>query len=498
LISESLPKLDGSLGAWKDGTEGVLRERRKARAVLEQHDKIRDLLDIPLLIDTCVRNGHFAEALSLAAHASAFSASSSAPLILSSIRAEVHHSITQMLTSLLSTLHEPNRKLPALWKAVSFLRRMDVFPVEEEVALAFLGGREGCLKASLDGYGRDVQALILAAKGEGTESVELGARARDDIARYLKRYIDVWREGVYDIIIQYTAIFLDRSKPSTPSKSHLPSPLSSASLPTPSPTTTSTLHTLLTTYASYALSKHLLPPLISLLPLIPAAHSSLLTQLTYCATAFARVGLEFRGLLSGVFCDAVLQGVGKEIRDAGAKWVAKVGDAVSRKGGGKAKTSVPPSQWLITPALASSPPIRPKHTLPSPLHLPPSILASYPPLATFTNALLGALNGLRLFAPVAVFPALLAVLDSVVGEGGEALLDYVRGSGRKWDVVEHGEDREEPGEEEMIGRAAGEVYVDVFLPFIRRALGEGVYGIEVGDMGGDLGKVVGEWKDLLT
>jgi hypothetical protein len=87
----------------------------------------------------------------------------------------------------------------------------------------------------------------------------------------------------------------------------------------------STLHM---TYAFHALSKQLSSPLIFL---ILAAYSTLLTQLTYCGVR-NRIGLEFHGLLSVMFCDAVLQGVRKESWDAGAKWLAKVGDVMT---GGK-------------------------------------------------------------------------------------------------------------------------------------------------------------------
>jgi hypothetical protein len=76
LIDESLPALENAAKEFKE-TSGleVLSERTKARVVLEQHDKLRDLLDVPVLIDTCVRNGIYAEALSLASHASSSLAS---------------------------------------------------------------------------------------------------------------------------------------------------------------------------------------------------------------------------------------------------------------------------------------------------------------------------------------------------------------------------------------------------------------------------------------
>ncbi|KAJ7610794.1 Dor1-like family-domain-containing protein [Roridomyces roridus] len=467
LLTTSLSALEDSAAGWKGRTENVLDDRRKARVVLEQHDKIRDLLEIPMLIDTCVRNGYFAEALSLAAHARSLSSSSKPPpLILASVLSEVQNSMTQMLLSLLATLHEPNRKLPALWKAVNFLRKMDMFgsssaegqQPEEQIALAFLGGREGCLKASLEGHSRDILRLV---GGTG-----LGERDKEDMAKFLKRYMDIWREGVYDIITQFSTIFLERPPSSTPKTPSTPSaPLSS-------------LYPLLTTYTSHALTTHLLPILSQTLPLLPISTlPSLLTQLTYCATAFSRVGMDFRGILGGLFSTAVATAVGGELKAAGAKWVSRVnnasGDAsplsptLSSSGSTQRKVKLTlPSQWIIVSSLVASPPTQAAGSSATPAHVPPQILASYPPIAEYTNTLLGILNSLRLLAPVEILTELMVVLDDVLDQGGDALLAYAQ---RVCD-----EPREQ---DEKVVVAAGQAFFGVFVPFMRRALVEGVYGV---------------------
>ncbi|KAJ6609362.1 Dor1-like family-domain-containing protein [Mycena sp. CBHHK59/15] len=469
LLTASLPALEDCAAGWRERTEKVLVDRRKARVVLEQHDKIRDLLEIPMLIDTCVRNGYFAEALSLASRArSLFVGSSTPPLILTSILSEVQNCITQMLLSLLATLHEPNRKLPALWKAVNFLRKMDMFgssseegeQSEEQIALVFLGGREGCLKASLESTSRDILRLI--------GSSGLGEREKEDMTKFLKKYIDVWREGVYDIITQFSAIFLERPPSNTPI----------------TPSTTSqpilTLHPLLTTYTTHALTTHLLPLLSQTLPLLPISTlPSLLTQLTYCATAFARVGMDFRGVLGGLFCTAVAGAVSGEIKAASAKWVDRVknalGDALPLSPTLSSNSNIqrkvkmtPPSQWIIVSSLVTSPPAPSTSSPPGPAHVPPQILASYPPIAEYTNTLLGILNGLRLLAPVEILSELVIVLDGALNEGGDALLAYVRR------VCDNGKEQDD-----KVVLAAGEVYFGVFVPFMRRALVEGVYGVPI-------------------
>jgi len=551
-LNSSLPALEACAVGWKDRTERVLKERSKARLVLDQHEKIRDLLDIPILIDTCVRNGYFGEALSLVSHAKglASDASSRTPsLLLSSVLSEIHHSIIQMLLSLLATLHEPNRKLPVLYKAVTFLRKMDVFgpaspfvsaphlkpsppsqvvdPIgenisnEEQIALAFLGGREHCLRSVLEPGGKDVLRM--------TKHGDLDEREQEDLARYLKKYIDLWREAVYDIITQYTTIFLEKSSPASQALLALGKEINSESRSTPSPQQHRDiewghLHTLITAYASRALSSHLLPVLSpSLLFLSLALLPSLLTQLTYCSTAFARVGLEFRGILSTLISNAVEEVVGRSMRAAREKFVAQFQipskeSATRLNGSVRSKNWEEPSKWLLSLTSSSAPPPLPitpaiplsaSPFLPQgPPHIPPQVLASYPPVAEYTNALLSILNGLRLLAPTSIIFSLARSLDDdVLFRSGEAVLAYIKAycvenrdspNGVGTNVVKHLDESEKEYQRRVIV-AFGEVFFKVFVPFMRRALVEGVYGAKLDaefQCGELLPGVVMDWEDF--
>ncbi|KDQ31415.1 hypothetical protein PLEOSDRAFT_24213 [Pleurotus ostreatus PC15] len=456
LVSDSLPALEQCASDWKNRTESVLKERKRARVVLEQHEKLRDLLNIPLLIDTCVRNGYFGEALSLAAHARSLATlfdndAQSPPVLLSSILAEVDQSITQMLVSLLATLHEPHRKLPALFKAVNFLRRMNVF-----------GGAANSTSPTIP--------IHSPVATKGTRQLE--ERELEDIARYLKKYIDTWREAVYDIVTQYSTIFLERS------------PLPSNPPPTKQQLRElhSSLHSLLSTYATHSLTKHLVATLSSALPLLaPPALPSLLTQLTYCASAFGRVGLDFRGLLADIMGKSVVAAVRRDIQAAGNVWAQELSGSKSG-----VKVNRVPSKWLISPSHVASPPL-PSGTS-TPAHIPPPLLASYPPLAVFTNALLTTLNGLRLLAPLHVKDALKHVMDEEMVNGGQALLRFAEAVGADEKLEEA---------EINIVRSCGEVYFGVFAPFVKRALVEGVYSSKAGESNeghsGELAEVRRNW-----
>ncbi|KAG6876816.1 hypothetical protein C0992_011654 [Termitomyces sp. T32_za158] len=518
LISTSLPALQDATAAWNTRTTDVLRERSKARLVLDHHDKIKDLLDIPIFIESCVRNGHFQEALALSNHVSAMAARPSAPSIIASVHAEVEAAIAQMLVVLLGTLNEPGRKLPALWKAVNFLRKMEAFApgkdksgipdltdevsAEELLALAFLSGRLSCLTSALNPIARDIHRLTDSISTSSSTNElypwgmpKLSDRDKEDITRSLKKYIDVWREGAYDILTQYSSIFLEQQQHPRPT-SPTPAPRSPTHQRRPSvqlspqlqPSTRAPVPSLLPLLSPQLLS-YLLPLLNSTLPLLPLPLlSSILTQLTYCATAFTRVGLDFRGLVGTLGNSAVAGSVRRSLQDIDFLLPFHNSDRKS----GKAPLPLErrrPSEWLIAPSVVDAPPA-PAQTQ-TPPHIPPQMLASYPPLAKYTNGLLGVLNALRLLAPIGIMYELVGVLDGTLGRAGEELLEYLKGF--------VGKDKDE--NEDKVSRAVGEAYFKVLVPFMKRALVEGVYGVDISkleEVGGEghekLREVLERWE----
>jgi hypothetical protein len=212
---------------------------------------LQDFLELPILAAVCVRGGHFQEALDLTTHAARLATRFPHVQVVRDVHAKANGAISTLLGQLLATLRAPG-KLPSLLRAVSFLRRIHVSP-EQELALAFLMGRLEALNVGLT-----------SAEGE-----KRGLDAPDAWVRYMKKYIDTWREGVHDLLTQYVAIFLERP----------PADLSPEDL--------HTLRSLLPACTAQLLSR-LLDALRSALPQFPDAPAlmALLSQLTYCATRF--------------------------------------------------------------------------------------------------------------------------------------------------------------------------------------------------------------------
>ncbi|KAH9971002.1 Dor1-like family-domain-containing protein [Lactifluus volemus] len=411
-LLDDIPVLESAARSFSSDIASIQSSRRRAALVLEHSSKLHDILELPVLADACVRGGHFQEALDLASHAARLAAQFPHVQVLQDVRAEADSSIRALLGQLLATLRAPG-KLPTLFRAVSFLRRMRVLP-ERELALAFLTGRLEALNAALT----------------SSESEKRGQDAPDAWARYMKKYIDTWREGVHDLVTQYTSIFLERP----------PADLTSEHL--------HTLRSLLPACTTQLLSRLLdtLRIVLSRLPDAPAL-TALLTQLTYCATSFARLGFDFRTLLPPLFENAVRARVSGEFSRAVDEFAR-----TPETGWGAVGT---PRRETTRSSNSSSTASSGLTTTTSVLHVPPQALVVYPPIAVLANALLAALNGLRLLAPAALLHDLAHALDASLARACRTLLEV-------------------PNPEQA--RGAAKVFARDLVPFVRKGLIEGVYG----------------------
>ena len=173
-----------------------------------------------------------------------------------------------------------------------------------------------------------------------------------------------------------------------------------------------------------------------------------------------------------------------------------------------------PSRWVLTdPSNTNIGEDQPLASpLPSPnlsqnLRIPPTLLASYRPLAELTNSLLEALNNLRLLAPTSSLDPLLSAMDGTLLRASGEFLGYCKefaGEVRKGTVsgsTRRSEDGIGDGKKvDQVGvlRAAGRAFVGVLVPFVRRGLAEGVYGVEGGvDLSGELKEQLSLWDEWL-
>ncbi|EJD52412.1 Dor1-domain-containing protein [Auricularia subglabra TFB-10046 SS5] len=397
----SLQPLNDQCSAFAKATQPVLADRRAATLLLEHHDKLLDLLELPQLLTTCIVNSSYQDALDLIAHARQLAVRFPDVAVVQDVLAEVEHAARVMAAQLLGVLREP-AKLPVLFRAVNFLRRMAELD-EDELALAFLTSRLALFDAT-------VSALCDKEKATATELTG------EDDARFLHKYADVFRESAYDIVSQFTTIFLERAPAGSAQHAELHHLLSAF------------VHTLVQRIASLVRST-LVPANPARLPQA-ATVSSLLTHLSYTSASLARLGLDFRALLDAPAAQSVLLRIRIALEAAADDFVRALPQHLSSK---------PPEQAVSSGSRA--------------LHVPPPALASYPPLAALTNALAGVLNNLRLLAPPVLCDEVHALFARALVRCGIAL----RAAQGDW------------------ASAALQEYTRALVPFIERALLEGIF-----------------------
>lgn len=408
-LLSTIPSLNAATLRFSEETRPILEERRKATLLLEQREKLTDLLDIPALIDSCARNGLYQEAIELSDHVQLLSeqlrqsdGDSEKLRIVRSLEREVEGSVKLMLSGLINTLKD-RVKPPALYRAMGFLRRMTEWD-EEKLAILFLCCR-GVLIDTLHASNEEILANGVAPSGSGRISDQ-------DVAKYLKGYVDIFREGVYDTVTGYVTVFLD--------------PV--AASPQASPVESGRLRSLLSTFADLQITK-LIQTLSTHLPSLHDFNSlsSLLTQLNFCGSSFARIGLDFRPLLITPFEIAITGIVKDAITTANTELSSAFLDYEEARS--------LPSEWLIlqvansSPNSISLPEIPDSQTKTDPPFIAPQVLTFSPVLASLLNVHLTTFNSLRLLPILSLCHPIHNLLCESLAMGLRTILRYARSLG---------------------------------------------------------------------
>ncbi|KAJ7958380.1 Conserved oligomeric Golgi complex subunit 8 [Quillaja saponaria] len=315
LITE-IPKLTSGCSEFIESAELILEKRKMNQTLLANHSILLDLLEIPQLMDTCVRNGNYDEALDLEAFVSKISAMHPKLPVIQALVAEVRQTTQSLLSQLLQKLRS-NIQLPECLRIIGYLRRIGVFS-EYEMRLQFLRCREAWLTGILEDL-------------DQTSPYE-----------YLKGMINCHRMHLFDVVNQYRAIFADDTSGSEENYDG----------------------GLLFSWAMHQITSHL-KTLKVMLPKISegGSLSNILDQCMYCAMGLGWVGLDFRGLLPSLFEEAILNLFSKNMSTAvenfqlvldSHRWVTlpAVGFPARTVGEESQEDVTPPSNLMEHPPLA--------------------------------------------------------------------------------------------------------------------------------------------------
>lgn len=332
LIANTLPDLQAAVDAFVSASQPVLAERERIQNVADQYERghLSDLLEIPPLVQTCVRAGHHSEAIQLAEHLVHLLKQSQEPPTSTSSSHTLHGQRSTYLSLLIETLShlaimkadlissfsKAGLKLPAALKSVTILRRLSHF----ESSLPRLPDWQNLLisarsnpNALVPQLGMTENQLCLAFLKARIRSfysaVEaMGSPSSFSSEAYLRRYIDLWREEMADTLGMAFPLFIDEA-PSA-SQRHRDDDTSSE-MTNPaylvSSFATSGLQRLRDTISvQLVATSHRVQSASSAssgqtasLETLAETFANIHTQLSYASAALTRFGLDFGALLFG-------------------------------------------------------------------------------------------------------------------------------------------------------------------------------------------------------
>ncbi|KAH7130197.1 Dor1-like family-domain-containing protein [Dendryphion nanum] len=323
----------------KQADNPVLHRRRKAMLLANNIDRVSDVLDLPSLLSSAIAsssttttanapntssssysayssssqtsatvpspatNANYASALDLHAHIKRLSTLYPNSNLVSSLATQAEQEMKTMTTNLITSLQHPSIKLAGAMRTIGWLRR--VAPELDEswsADQARMGSGEGslgalflvcrlrCLESMLSALDplrelADQETELRSKSGSATTS--WGQQTE----RYLKRYIETFREQSFAIISMYKDIFPSALPPPPAADTAAPpvQPLTglqhNSLQPIPSALATFPLH----------LADLLFDTLRTYLPNVQdkSSRDSLLTQVLYCASSLGRRGADF-------------------------------------------------------------------------------------------------------------------------------------------------------------------------------------------------------------
>ena len=349
-LRNDIPKLDEQAVTFSEkysrSVENEVLDRRKRALLMARNvDRLSDILDLPTLLSSTISSStaqgtstgtNYASALDLHSHIKRLHLLYQDSELVSSIYGQTEEAMQELTSNLIASLRSPNLKLAAGMRTVGWLRRvapeMDGNSSNKEGTLGalFLVCRLATLESMLSALHplRDLAEQetairlreINSTKKTITDAWSMGQQTE----RYLKRYIEIFREHSFAIVSMHKSIF--------PSNSDLTAThdlglkfkslgLKSVSAPTqvaqqqdpllPIPSALSTFPLHLVSLLTTTLKQYL--PNVRDKP----SRESLLTQVLYCAASLGRLGGDFSLLLADLGQD---DGSDEEGEDNG-EWV---------------------------------------------------------------------------------------------------------------------------------------------------------------------------------
>ncbi|KAF2748260.1 Dor1-like family protein-like protein [Sporormia fimetaria CBS 119925] len=295
----------------RSSENAILERRRKAMLLSRNIDRVSDILDLPTLLSSAISSStassqnnasatssmstaNYASALDLHAHIKRLHALYPNSPLIASLSSQAEQEMKTMTTNLIYSLQSSSIKLAGAMRTVGWLRRVapelddswfakqaSAGSGEGSLGALFLVCRLVCLETTLAALGplQELADQETEQRSQSNASTGWGQQTE----RYLKRYVEIFREQSFAIISMYKSVF--PSALPAPAQDDAAVSNQSPLQPIPSALATFPLH----------LVEMLFGTLRTYLPNIHdrSSRDSLLTQVLYCAGSLSRLGADF-------------------------------------------------------------------------------------------------------------------------------------------------------------------------------------------------------------
>ncbi|XP_023298270.2 conserved oligomeric Golgi complex subunit 8 [Lucilia cuprina] len=352
-LIDKLPQLIDKCENFQKESLDINEQRRLNTITLKKNAQLLEILELPQLMERCIREGRYEEALELASYVQKMGENQGHIPIIKSIVNSVELLWHTMLVQLVAQLRT-DLQLPKCLQIVGYLRRMQAFGTNE-LKLKFLQARDAWLTNSLK------------------------AIPMDDAQQHLTKTIEVTRVNLFNIINQYKAIFPEEDELAAETltgSATSQKPLQGVSCDG-SRLFQSWLHEKITDFLK-TLEFDLQRGIV--------LFDTVLGQCMYFGLSFSRVGADFRALMVPIFV--------KVIKEKFLSAIAVVNQSFEKE---LQKYTLINK---VTVHNRNSANTSDANDLES--YSPPETLLDFHPLAALCNGYLNALNDLRLCAPTAL------------------------------------------------------------------------------------------------
>ncbi|XP_055592394.1 conserved oligomeric Golgi complex subunit 8-like [Uranotaenia lowii] len=369
-LSDKLPDFTATCQRFLANSSNINSARRLNSLTLTRNAELLEILELPQLMETCIREGKYEEALELAAYVQRIGSKHGNIPIIANIQQSVEAAWHTMLVQLLSQLRT-DLQLPKCLQVVGYLRRMQAFTTPE-LKLKFLQIRTSWFKELL----RKIP--------------------QDDANVHLIKTIEATRVHLFNIITQYRAIFPEDEETSS-SLSSIPSDHNSID---GGKIFHSWLHDQIVDFIN-TLEKDLASNEIN-------SYDTILGQCMYFGLSFSRVGVDFRSLIAPVFVRVISQNFQNTIMKVTRQFEQEI------------------ERYTLINKISAGVKRNKQSDSSENSNHPPESLLDFTPLAVYCNEVLTVFNELRLCAPIALASTVTEVLESSLETVSRNILSFYR------------------------------------------------------------------------